>query len=81
MGDVHEYFGSVANIFEFHSAEELGITYGSLRNYSLSATKPYKTQSALLGKVSYIKRQEAEELRRKTNNMIDHETLRIYYGL
>ena len=24
MGDVHEYFGSVANIFEFHSAEELG---------------------------------------------------------
>lgn len=42
MGDVHEYFGSVANIFEFHSAEELGITYGSLRNYSLSATKPYK---------------------------------------
>lgn len=41
MGNVHEYFGSVANIFEFHSTEELGITYGSLRNYGLSSEKPY----------------------------------------
>ena len=35
LGDVHEYYGSIANIYEFHSAEELGITYGSLRNYGL----------------------------------------------
>lgn len=41
IGELHEYFGSIANIFEFHSAEELGITYGSLRNYSLSPNNPY----------------------------------------
>ena len=40
MGDVHEYYGSIANIYEFHSSEELGITYGSLRNYGLTVDKP-----------------------------------------
>ena len=50
MGDVHEYFGSVANAFEFHSAEELGITYGSLRNYGLSPNKPYINNKCIIRK-------------------------------
>ena len=53
IGEAHEYFGSIANIYEFHSAEELGITYGSLRNYGLSADKPYANNRCI------IKRQEA----------------------
>lgn len=50
MGDVHEYYGSIANIYEFHSAEELGITYGSLRNYGLSADKPYANNRCIIRK-------------------------------
>ena len=50
IGDVHEYFGSVANVFEFHSAEELGITYGSLRNYGLSPNKPYINNKCIIRK-------------------------------
>lgn len=50
MGDVHEYYGSIANIYEFHSAEELGITYGSLRNYGLSPSKPYQNSKCNIRK-------------------------------
>ena len=50
IGDVHEYYGSIANIYEFHSSEELGITYGSLRNYGLSANKPYGNNKCIIRK-------------------------------
>lgn len=50
MGDVHEYYGSIANIYEFHSAEELGITYGSLRNFGLSPSKPYQNSKCTIRK-------------------------------
>lgn len=50
IGDVHEYYGSIANIYEFHSSEELGITYGSLRNYGLSPSKPYQNSKCTIRK-------------------------------
>lgn len=50
LGEVHEYYGSIANVFEFHTAKELGITYGSLRNYGLSADKPYQNTRCFIRK-------------------------------
>ena len=49
-GDIHEYYGSMANLFEFHSHEELGITYASLRNYVISADKPYINNKCIIRK-------------------------------
>jgi len=40
----HHYYGSIANMYEFYTGEELGITYASLRNYGLSADHPYKNE-------------------------------------
>ena len=65
IGDVHEYYGSIANIYEFHSAEELGITYGSLRNYGLSADKPYANNRCIIRKG--VLRQKAGGRGRKMN--------------
>ena len=65
MGDVHEYYGSIANIYEFHSAVELGITYGSLRNYGLSADKPYANNRCIIRKG--VLRQKAGGRGRKMN--------------
>ena len=31
--NLHQYFGSTANIYEFYSVDDIGITYGALRNY------------------------------------------------
>ena len=41
-GDEHYYFGSVAAIYDHFTKEQIGISYGSIRNYGLAPTKPYK---------------------------------------
>ena len=42
------YFGSVSAIYSVFSKEQLGIGYGSLRNYGLSPTKPYSNDKILI---------------------------------
>ena len=50
----HYYFGSLAAIYEKFSKEEIGISYGSLRNYGLSSEKPYKNKLRIIRKGSLI---------------------------
>lgn len=40
-GNDHYYFGSMAAIYDHFTKDEIGISYGSIRNYGLSPTKPY----------------------------------------
>lgn len=46
----HHYYGSVANMYEFYTSEELGITYAALRNYGLSADHPYQNKKCTIRK-------------------------------
>lgn len=46
----HHYFGSVAAIYEYFSKEQIGISYGSLRNYGLSEDKPYQNKFCIIRK-------------------------------
>lgn len=46
----HHYYGSIANMYEYFDAETLGITYGALRNYGLSAQKPYQNKKCIIRK-------------------------------
>jgi len=48
--DEHFYFGSIANIYEFFDAKQIGISYGSLRNYGLSYGHPYKNNYCIIRK-------------------------------
>lgn len=41
LGEEHYYFGSVAAIYDYFTKDDIGIQYGSLRNYGLSPDKPY----------------------------------------
>ena len=43
-GDEHHYFGSVAAMYDHFTKEEIGISYGSIRNYGLSPEKPYRNE-------------------------------------
>ena len=43
-GEEHFYFGSVAAMYDHFNREEIGISYGSLRNYGLSPDKPYRNE-------------------------------------
>lgn len=46
----HYYFGSLAAIYEKFGKEDIGISYGSLRNYGLSAEKPYQNKFCIIRK-------------------------------
>ena len=48
--DTHHYFGSIANIYEHFTSEEVGIAYSSLRNYGLSNKHPYKNKKCVIRK-------------------------------
>ena len=48
--DVHHYFGSIANIYQYYTSEQIGITYASLRNYGLSNEHPYKNKKCIIRK-------------------------------
>lgn len=48
--DEHHYYGSIANIYEYFTSEELGIAYSSLRNYGISAEHPYKNKKCIIRK-------------------------------
>lgn len=46
----HYYFGSIANLFEHFTPEQLGISYGSLRNFGLKHDKPYSNAKCTIRK-------------------------------
>jgi hypothetical protein len=48
--DRHYYFGSMANIYEHFEKENIGITFGSLRNYGLSHKKHYENGRVIIRK-------------------------------
>lgn len=48
--NTHHYFGSIANIYEHLLLDDIGITYGSLRNFGLSSEKPYENTKCIIRK-------------------------------
>ncbi|MBR1794394.1 MAG: hypothetical protein IJ755_03745 [Bacteroidales bacterium] len=42
LGEEHHYFGSVAALYDHYTKEQIGISYGSIRNYGLTPDKPYR---------------------------------------
>ena len=46
----HSYFGSLASIYDIFTPQQLGISYGSLRNYGLSEDKPYHNARCIIRK-------------------------------
>lgn len=50
IGGEHHYFGSIANMYEYFTPQQLGISYGALRNYGLSSEKPYTNSKCTIRK-------------------------------
>lgn len=42
------YFGSMAAIYSTLTKEEIGVSYGSLRNYGLSPERPYINEKVVI---------------------------------
>ena len=43
-GEEHYYFGSVAAMYDHFTKDDIGISYGSMRNYGLSQNNPYRNE-------------------------------------
>ena len=65
IGDNHYYYGSVACLFEHHTSAEIGITYGALRNFGLSAEKPYKTHKCIIRKGVLLSKEGNRGIRKR----------------
>ena len=50
ISDQHYYYGSIASMYVYHTSEELGISYASLRNYVLSTEHPYQNKKCTIRK-------------------------------
>jgi len=50
MGEQHFYFGSIRALCNQFSHEEIGISYGSIRNYGLSEIRPYVNSKCCIRK-------------------------------
>lgn len=48
------YFGSVSAIFTVFTKDDIGISYGSLRNYAISPEKPYINKIVIIKEGSLI---------------------------
>ena len=48
------FFGCLASLYEQFDAKVLGISYGSLRNYGLSESKPYENSRCIIVKGTII---------------------------
>lgn len=46
----HSYFGSLKAIYTKFSYDDIGITYGSLRNFGISDEKPYVNTKCVIRK-------------------------------
>lgn len=46
----HHYFGSIAAIFDYFTVKELGVVYGTIRNYGLSSEHPYINKKCVIRK-------------------------------
>ena len=50
----HHFYGCLASLYDQYNAKQLGISYGSLRNYGLSEEKPYENARCLIVKGTII---------------------------
>ena len=62
----HHYYGSVANLYEFYTSEELGITYASLRNYGLTCEHPYMNKKCIIRKGVLLSKSGNRGIRKQT---------------
>ena len=66
--ETHAYFGSVACIYEHYKEDEIGITYGSLRNYGVSEDKPYENKLVIIRQGKLWTKTLQVERRKKNDN-------------
>lgn len=64
--NAHHYFGSIANIYEHLSIEQIGVRYGTLRNYGLTPYNIFENKKCIIRKGCLLSKR-MNVTRRKTD--------------
>lgn len=72
LGEEHHYFGSVAALYDHYTKEQIGISYGSIRNYGLTPDKPYRNdKTGVIIRVGVLIAKEGNRGRRQQTTEIE----------
>ena len=72
LGEEHHYFGSVAAMYDHYTKEQIGISYGSIRNYGLTPDKPYRNdKTGVIIRVGVLIAKEGNRGRRAQTTEIE----------
>ncbi|MBR1490912.1 MAG: hypothetical protein IJ611_09400 [Bacteroidales bacterium] len=72
LGEEHHYFGSVAAMYDHYTKEQIGISYGSIRNYGLTPDKPYRNdKTGVIIRVGVLIAKEGNRGRRTQTTEIE----------
>lgn len=72
LGEEHHYFGSVAALYDHYTKEQIGISYGSIRNYGLTPDKPYRNdKTGVIIRVGVLIAKEGKRGRRLQTTEIE----------
>lgn len=63
----HHYYGSIANLYEYYTPQQLGISYGALRNYGLSPEKPYMNYKCTIRKGQLLSKSGGRGRKKQTD--------------
>ncbi len=63
----HHYFGSIANMYEYFTPLQIGISYGALRNYGLSSEKPYMNSKCTIRKGQLLSKSGGRGRKKQTD--------------
>lgn len=69
----HHYYGSIANMYEYYTPQDLGIGYGALRNYGLSADKPYSNSKCTIRKGVLLQKSGGRGRKKQDNQAAEKE--------
>jgi len=72
----HHYFGSMASIFEFYNKETINITFGSLRNFKLSAENPYENKLVIIRKGIILTKESPNKRLAKRKRDLEYKELK-----
>ena len=65
------FFGCLASLFENFDSKELGITYGSLRNFGLSESKLYENAKCIIVKGTIIPMPNSRTIKKKEKDEVE----------
>ena len=76
----HYYYGNIKALCDSHSKDEIGIGYGYLRNYGLSADRPYTGKKCIIRKGTIVTSPRSTSVSERNTELLQKSGTGRYIG-